>query len=99
MFKRLIRTVLKSLSIFALCCSALAVYANPTPIILWHSMAGGLGTTLNAIIQEFNSSQSNYKVVPLYKGDYPETLTATIAAFRAKQQPNIVQVFEVGTAL
>ena len=54
--------------------------------------------TLNAIIKEFNSSQPNYKVVPLYKGDYPETLTATIAAFRARQQPNIVQVFEVGTA-
>lgn len=98
MFKRLIRTVLKSLAVMVICGSALSAYAGPTPIILWHSMAGSLGTTLNTIIQEFNASQTNYKVVPLYKGDYPETLTATIAAFRAQQQPNIVQVFEVGTA-
>ena len=36
--------------------------------------------------------------MPVYKGSYTETLTAAIAAFRAKQAPHIVQVFEVGTA-
>ena len=35
---------------------------------------------------------------PVYKGTYTETLTGAIAAFRAKQAPHIVQVFEVGTA-
>ncbi len=34
----------------------------------------------------------------MYKGNYTETMTAAIAAFRAGQQPHIVQVFEVGTA-
>src|SRR5262249_1391797 len=33
-----------------------------------------------------------------YKGNYTETMTAAIAAFRARQQPHVVQVFEVGTA-
>ena len=33
----------------------------------------------------------------LRKGTYPDTLTAAIAAYRAKQPPHIVQVFEVGT--
>lgn len=102
MFKRMLCSMLKatlqSLLAIAVCCSAVSAYASPTPIVLWHSMAGSLGETLNAIIKEFNTSQPNYKVVPLYKGDYPETLTATIAAFRARQQPNIVQAFEVGTA-
>ena len=34
---------------------------------------------------------------PVYKGNYTETMTAAIAAFRAGEQPDIVQVFEVGT--
>src|SRR5690606_37674187 len=33
-----------------------------------------------------------------YKGNYTETMTAAVAAFRAGEQPHIVQVFEVGTA-
>lgn len=36
-------------------------------------------------------------MVPTYKGGYPETMTAAIAAFRAGGQPAVVQVFEVGT--
>ncbi len=46
---------------------------------------------------DFNASQTEFKVIPTYKGGYPETLTAAIAAFRANEQPAIVQVFEVGT--
>ncbi len=64
----------------------------------WHAMGGELGEKLNEIAAGFNAKQSEYKVVPVYKGNYTETMTAAIAAFRAKQQPHIVQVFEVGTA-
>ncbi len=46
----------------------------------------------------FNKSQQEYHVNAVYKGNYTETMTGAIAAFRAKQQPHIVQVFEVGTA-
>ncbi|MBA48243.1 MAG: sn-glycerol-3-phosphate ABC transporter substrate-binding protein UgpB [Paracoccus sp.] len=68
-----------------------------TEIQWWHAMGGELGAKLEEIVQGFNDSQNEYKVVPSYKGTYPETMTAAIAAFRAKQQPTIVQVFEVGT--
>ncbi len=64
----------------------------------WHAMGGELGDKLSQIAAGFNAKQSEYKVVPVYKGNYTETMTAAIAAFRAKQQPHIVQVFEVGTA-
>jgi sn-glycerol 3-phosphate transport system substrate-binding protein len=66
----------------------------------WHAMGGNLGDTVNQLADEFNKSQKEYKVVPVYKGSYTETLTAAIAAFRARQNahPHIVQVFEVGTA-
>jgi sn-glycerol 3-phosphate transport system substrate-binding protein len=60
-------------------------------------MGAELGKKLEAIATGFNASQSEFKVVPTYKGTYPETLTAAIAAFRANEQPAIVQVFEVGT--
>lgn len=37
-------------------------------------------------------------MVASHKGNYSETLNAGIAAFRAKEQPQILMVFEVGTA-
>ncbi len=67
-------------------------------ITWWHSMAGKLGDKVNEIAQKFNASQSEYKVVPVYKGQYDESMTAAIAAYRAGNPPGILQVFEVGTA-
>jgi sn-glycerol 3-phosphate transport system substrate-binding protein len=68
-----------------------------TEIQWWHAMGGELGVKLEEIATKFNESQADYKIVPVFKGTYPETLTAAIAAFRANEQPAIVQVFEVGT--
>jgi sn-glycerol 3-phosphate transport system substrate-binding protein len=42
--------------------------------------------------------QDQCTVNSVYQGNYTETMTAAIAAFRAGEQPHIVQVFEVGTA-
>ena len=69
-----------------------------TEVQWWHAMGGKLGEKVVEIADGFNASQSDYKVMPVYKGNYTETMTAAIAAFRAGQQPHIVQVFEVGTA-
>ncbi len=69
-----------------------------TEITWWHAMGGALGERVNEITENFNASQSQYKLVSVYKGNYGETMTAGIAAFRAKKQPHILQVFEVGTA-
>ncbi len=69
-----------------------------TEIQWWHAMGGRNGELVNEMAEGYNASQSEFKVVPVYKGNYTETMTAAIAAFRAKQQPHIVQVFEVGTA-
>ncbi|MDA1099453.1 MAG: sn-glycerol-3-phosphate ABC transporter substrate-binding protein UgpB [Proteobacteria bacterium] len=69
-----------------------------TEIQWWHAMGGVNGERVNKIATDFNATQSDYKVMPVYKGTYTETMTAAIAAFRAKKQPHIVQVFEVGTA-
>ncbi len=69
-----------------------------TEIQFWHSMGGALGDKVNELASNFNKTQTDYKVVPSYKGQYPESMTAAIAAFRAGNAPHILQVFEVGTA-
>jgi sn-glycerol 3-phosphate transport system substrate-binding protein len=68
-----------------------------TDIHWWHAMTAVLGERVNEIAKKFNASQGEYEVKPVYKGSYPDTLNAAIAAYRAKQPPHIVQVFEVGT--
>lgn len=69
-----------------------------TEVTWWHAMGGQLGDTVNKIATDFNASQTDYKLTPVYKGSYTETLTAGIAAFRANEAPNILQVFDAGAA-
>ncbi len=69
----------------------------PTKILFWHAMNGALGDVLNTLVARFNKEQKAVEVVAVFKGGYPETLTAAIAAWRAGQAPHLVQVFDVGT--
>ena len=89
-------TIAASLVAMAAALSSSAALAA-TEITWWHAMGGELGTKLEEVAKKFNESQTDYVVTPVFKGTYPETLTAAIAAFRAGEQPAIVQVFEVGT--
>lgn len=72
--------------------------AKPIEIVMWHSLAGHLGEEIKQLVADFNLSQQDYAVKLVYKGEYIESLTSFAAAFRAKQPPAIVQIFEVGTA-
>ncbi|HET7670084.1 MAG TPA: sn-glycerol-3-phosphate ABC transporter substrate-binding protein UgpB [Burkholderiales bacterium] len=74
-----------------------AVHAQ-TEIHWWHSMPGPLGEALNGLATKFNAEQKDYRIVTTFKGTYPESMTAAIAAFRAGNAPHLLQVFEVGTA-
>src|SRR5215472_8956919 len=80
----------------------LAFAASPafavTEIQWWHAMTGPNNDVIVKLANDFNATQSDYKIVPSYKGSYPDTLNAGIAAFRAGNAPGIMQVFEVGTA-
>jgi sn-glycerol 3-phosphate transport system substrate-binding protein len=72
--------------------------AAPIEIQFWHSMGAQLGVDLNQIVDKFNASQSDYKIVPVFKGNYEQSMAAGIAAYRAGNAPAILQVYEVGTA-
>lgn len=85
-----------SLAALALGLSASASFAA-TEITFWHSMSGPLGDRVAKIADDFNKSQSDVVVKPVFRGEYEESMVGTIAAFRAHQQPTLVQVYEVGT--
>ena len=92
-----------ALKIFRLAAAAVAIaLASPahavTEIQWWHAMSGQLGKQLEKLAADFNGSQSQYRIVPSYKGNYTETVTAAIFAFRSRSQPAIVQVNEIATA-
>ena len=78
--------------------SAALAQGQPVEIQWWHAMGGALGEKVGQIADAFNKSQTDYKVVAVNRGTYPETMTAAIAAFRSGNPPHVVQVFEVGTA-
>ena len=88
-----------ALRLFAGATLAFAVSAAQaqSEIQWWHSMKGALNDKVNELATKFNATQTEYKIVPVFKGEYPESMTAAIAAYRAGNAPHILQVFEVGT--
>jgi sn-glycerol 3-phosphate transport system substrate-binding protein len=90
--------MIRRLTLAAIAAAFATAAQAQTEIQFWHSMPGALGDKVSELAGKFNASQKDYKVVPTYKGTYPESMTAAIAAFRAGNAPHILQVFEVGTA-
>ncbi|MCK8785375.1 sn-glycerol-3-phosphate ABC transporter substrate-binding protein UgpB [Roseomonas sp. NAR14] len=72
--------------------------AAPVELHFWHGLPQPLGGLLEAMVAAYNDSQRGVRIVPSFRGSYPETMVAAIAAFRAGTAPHIVQMFEVGTA-
>ena len=91
-----IKAIIASLALFAMFAGTAA--QAKVEIQWWHAFGGRLGELLDEQVNKFNASQNKYTVVHTRKGNYSETLNAGIAAFRAGQHPNILMVFEVGTA-
>lgn len=75
-----------------------AASADRIELQWWHAMTAANAEAVNKIAADFNASQSEYQLVPVFKGSYAETMNAGIAAFRAGKAPDIIQIFEVGTA-
>src|SRR4051812_6287524 len=89
---------------FLISCSFAALAAHGTQALAqteiqwWHSMTAVNNEWVNDLAKDFNASQKEYKVTPVFKGSYDESMAAAIAAFRAGSGPDVLQVFEVGTA-
>ena len=94
MLKLLVRIV----GIMVLAASGAAPARAATEIQWWHAMSGQLGRQLEKLAHDFNATQAGYRIIPVYKGNYTETVNAAIFAFRSRGQPAIVQVSEAATA-
>ena len=88
------RRILISILLSVFCAAAMA----QEEIQFWHSMDGALGRSLDTLVQRFNASQAQVRVVPTYKGGYDRTMTDALAAQRDGKGPHVVQIYELGTA-
>lgn len=70
-----------------------------TELQFWFGVSGANAQVIQNLANEFNTRQVEYRVVPIFKGTYPETLRAGVAAFEAGNPPHIIQVFDVGTGV
>lgn len=96
MFRRMAQ-ICASTSVVLVCIAAQPAQAV-TKIQFWHAMGGALGDRVNELAKGFNATHPDYEIVPVFKGNYEQTLAAGIAAFRSGEAPAILQVYEVGTA-
>jgi sn-glycerol 3-phosphate transport system substrate-binding protein len=77
--------------------AAAPALAQPTEIQFWMGLTGQGGELLTRFGEEFNKSQSEYRVVVSFKGQYPEQRAAAVAAYRAGNPPHIMQMFDAGS--
>ena len=74
-----------------------ALAAGKVEITWWNAMSGNNGKVVAAIVKDFNATHPGIELKALYTGNYAETLTKYVTAYRSKTAPNIVQSYEVGT--
>ena len=66
-------------------------------VVFWHAMSGDLETVLNDIVADYNESQEDIEVKPIFQGTYEEALTKFNTVAGTEDAPTIMQTFEVGT--
>ncbi len=88
-------SVLSALAFGLISTSALA--QAPIKFDYWYGLTGQLGDVMAEHCKRFNASQSKFEAVCAGQGGYDKAEQNTIAAFRAKQHPTIVQIYDAGT--
>ncbi|MCY1330490.1 extracellular solute-binding protein [Sinorhizobium sp. GL28] len=76
---------------------ASAAAAAKTKFEFWYGLSGDLGERVQDACKKFNDSQSEFEIVCTSQNGYDTTLQNTIAAYRAKKQPAITQIYDAGT--
>ncbi|WP_454687373.1 extracellular solute-binding protein [Agrobacterium leguminum] len=76
---------------------ATAAQAEKTKFEFWYGLSGDLGDRVQETCKKFNDSQAEFEIVCTSQNDYESTLQNTIAAYRAKKQPAITQIYDAGT--
>ena len=73
---------------------SLAFAASPAHAVIeiqwWHAMTGANNDVVNRLAEEFNASQSDYKVVPSYKGNYPDACSLQAALVTTATDSSVI---------
>ena len=64
----------------------------------WYGLSGQLGDVVQQTCDRFNASQDEYEISCIGQDGYANAVQNSIAAFRAKQHPTVVQAYDAGTA-
>ncbi len=91
------KLVTSSLVAATLAMSGTASAAERIKFDFWYGLTGALGETVANQCKLFNESQDKYEAVCTGQGGYDKAEQNTIAAYRAKQQPALVQLYDAGT--
>lgn len=71
---------------------------NETQLVFWHSMGGTNGKALETMVNDFNKAFSGkINVKAVFQGDYDTALNKFKSAMVAKNGPDIMQSYELGT--
>ena len=91
---------MKRLMLMLALASSVQMAAAQTTVEFWHSFGDAKRTAwIQGLADEYNKAHPDTVVKPLYKGNYNDSLQATILAARQNKPPALVQIFEVGSQL
>lgn len=74
------------------------VQAEKISFEYWYGLGGYLGEVVAETCDRFNASQDKYEITCVGQEGYANAVQNTIAAFRAKKHPTLVQAYDAGTA-
>jgi sn-glycerol 3-phosphate transport system substrate-binding protein len=88
-----------SVTAVATALSASAAFAqDKVKFEYWYGLSGQLGDVVQQTCDRFNASQDEYEISCIGQDGYANAVQNSIAAFRAKQHPTVVQAYDAGTA-
>jgi sn-glycerol 3-phosphate transport system substrate-binding protein len=71
------------------------IQSGPVEVTFWSSFSAALGDSMNAVVDEFNASQSEIKINNQFQGTYEETAQKITAALPANQAPDMAILSEI----
>jgi sn-glycerol 3-phosphate transport system substrate-binding protein len=86
-----------TVALAALAMASTQAAAERVKVDFWYGLTGKLGEVMQGHCDLFNKSQDKYEAVCTGQGGYDKAEQNTIAAYRAKQHPTIVQIYDAGT--
>ena len=84
-------------TLLALASAGSAEAQNRIKFDYWYGLTGELGEIMEAHCKRFNESQTKYEAVCVGQGGYDTAEQNTIAAYRSRQHPTLVQIYDAGT--